>query len=63
MQPVQKLLAIHLGSIVVQHDQLHVLFGQILQGLSPALTHLHHLKAAVALHILPVNGRHHGVVL
>lgn len=63
MQVIQKLLPVHLRGVVVQHDQLHVLVCQILQGLSSALAHLHHLKMAIALHILPVNGRHHGVVL
>ena len=63
VQAVHKLQPVHGGGVVVQNDQIRAAVVQEEQGLSPAFAHLEHPEAGVALHILPVDGRHHGVVL
>ena len=62
-QPVQKLLAVHLGGVVVQNDQVGPVLRQVVQGGQPIFKDPVHLEPAVRLHILPVNGGHHRVVL
>src|SRR5699024_6326875 len=63
VEAVYKLHPVHGGGVVVQNDQIRAAVLQHAQSLSAALENMGHLKAGVRLHILPVDGGHHGVVL